>query len=352
MMGTRIQFKESHNKNIDIVNDNYIIKAKKILSIKNPKIHGSYLKYGKDKACDLDMKETISHDYKTKELKTLCDKLISYRSDFILVELDFFIEDTRITDIIKKIGYMDGILKIHDMNIDNIYNIIDVTLPINIRDDIIMLCNDLNDLNKNNYIKLYNYLYKLNHPNWTLEEFKNGEKYINGRLIKLYESNFNSFYIQVIIDNFMSSNYIEFIDDMMIEDNKSNVLCKMYDIYDIIDTNIICISYYLLLKKLQVFLKWGFFNRIYKEHHLVKLAIITYNDIYTFRENIGTTYNKLCSLHTKIILCKDKNKKDVLEIQYKKEFNEFNNISKKYYYKQSNKYKLYLQKYVKMDALL
>ena len=104
--------------------------------------------------------------------------------------------------------------------------------------------------------------------------------------------------------------------------------------------------FYLLLKKFQVFLKWGYFNRIFKEHNLVKLAIITYNDIYDFREDIGIIYNKLCLLQTQIILCDNTALLQELKIQYEKDFIQFNNISKKYYYEKSKKYKIYLQNFV------
>ena len=147
----------------------------------------------------------------------------------------------------------------------------------------------------------------------------------------------------------MVSNFIEFKDDFEEKNKEQMHMCKIYDMYDIIEYNMTTLSYYLLLKKFQVFLKWGYFNRIFKEHNLVKLAIITYNDIYDFREDIGIIYNKLCLLQTQIILCDNTALLQELKIQYEKDFIQFNNISKKYYYEKSKKYKIYLQNFVKFN---
>ena len=353
MKDTRIHFKELVNKKIDIMNDILVQKTKKILAIKSPKLNGSYLKYGRSKACDLDMMEILSYDTNSKshEIKAYCNKLISFKSDFILVKLKFNIYDVRFTNIINQLGYMDGNLKLYNLKLDKITESTDLhTIPTNIRNNIILLCNELKEhLTKNNYIKLVCYLYELSNPTWTLDEFKMGEKNINGQLIKLYESNFSSIYVQVIIDNFMVSNFIEFKDDFEEKNKEQMHMCKIYDMYDIIEYNMTTLSYYLLLKKFQVFLKWGYFNRIFKEHNLVKLAIITYNDIYDFREDIGIIYNKLCLLQTQIILCDNTALLQELKIQYEKDFIQFNNISKKYYYEKSKKYKIYLQNFVKFN---
>ena len=57
-MSHKKSFEKLVNKEIDI-NDDFIIKTKKILGLKKPTLHGSYIKYGKKKACDLDMSENI-----------------------------------------------------------------------------------------------------------------------------------------------------------------------------------------------------------------------------------------------------------------------------------------------------
>jgi hypothetical protein len=330
------KFKTLVNTNIDLVNDPFIKKSKEILSIFNPKLEGSYIKYGKEKSCDLDMKENLNANNRNELLKKLLDKLINYQKKIKIILIKFYFDDIRIKNILNSIGYLNGLLEIKDCNLDFE---IDKTLPSKIKDKIIKRTNKLkNKLNITNYLKLYRYLHKLNIQSWKLSEFINGEKNINGRLIKLYDTNFTDMYIEVLIDDYRVSNYISF--------NKENKTKSPYytsEIDDLINNKEI--FYYYILKKIQVFLKWAYFNRIFKEKYLIDNVADTYNEIYDFREEIGNKYYKLCMLGNLLLI----NKEDKLKDKYKIEFDKINTLSKNLYDKISKHYSKYLNLYLRFN---
>ena len=65
------KFKSLTNNKIDLSGDELVIKSKNILGVKNPKLVGSYIKYGKDKSCDLDMHEKLNIFGKNERNETL-----------------------------------------------------------------------------------------------------------------------------------------------------------------------------------------------------------------------------------------------------------------------------------------
>jgi hypothetical protein len=336
------KFKSLSNKNIDIINDPFIKISKEILSINNPVLNGSYIKYGKDKACDLDMYENIKIQNLTNRndiLQILLDKLIKNKKKTKLIRLCFYFNDDRIKNILNNLGYISGTLEIIDCNLD--FNI-DNTLPQKIKDKINKYKNKLqSDFNIKNYIKLHNYLYKLNNVSWKLSEFKKGYKIINGINIKLYDTIFKNVYIELLYDNYKITNYISFINyDEKNDQKKLNHYSA--DFYDIINNK--KIFYYIILKKIQVFLKWGYFNKIFKEKELINNTINFYNEIYDFRENIGNKYFELCSIDNQILLTKNKEK---LKKEYKKNFKKINKHSEKIYIKINKLYKKYLNLYLR-----
>ena len=127
-------------------------------------------------------------------------------------------------------------------------------MPLKIKDKLKKLKNILtNDFNIDNYIKLHYYLYKLNNTSWKLSEFIKGEKNINGINMQLYDTEFNSVYIELIYDNYKITNYITFINDNINNDIrkiKNNYYSADFD--DLIKNK--KIFYYIVLKKYQVFL--------------------------------------------------------------------------------------------------
>lgn len=339
------KFKTLINKNIDILNDSFIKISKEILSINKPIINGSYIKYGKDKACDLDMYENIkiiNINNRNDILKILLDKLIINEKKIKLVRLCFYFNDDRIKNILNQLGYISGTFQIINCNLNFL---IDDTLPLEIKNKINKLKNKLSiAFNIDNYIKLHNYLCKLNNTSWKLSEFKKGEKNINGIDIKLYETKFNNVYIELIYDNYKITNYITFIND-----NSNNDIRKIKtnyysaDFYDLINNK--KIFYYIVLKKFQVFLKWGYFNKIFRERDLINMTIDMYNEIYEFRENIGDKYYKLCSIDNQLVL--EKENKDLLKKKYKKQLKKINKSSKELYDKVNKLYAKYLNSYLR-----
>lgn len=338
------KFKSLSNKNIDIINDSFIKISKEILSINNPILNGSYIKYGKDKACDLDMYENIKIRNLTNRndiLQILLDKLIKHKKKIKLIRLCFYFNDDRIKNILDKLGYISGTFEIMkcELNFD-----IDDTLPLKIKDKINKLKNKLQlNFNIKNYIKLHNYLHKLNNTSWRLSEFIKGYKIINGINIKLYDTNFKNVYIELLYENYKITNYISFIDhDNKYNDNNKKLNYYSVDFYDIINNN--KIFYYIVLKKYQVFLKWGYFNKIFKERELINKTVDFYNEIYDFRENIGNKYFELCSIDNQILLTKNNEK---LKEDYKKKFKKINKLSKKIYTKINKLYAKYLNLFLR-----
>lgn len=335
------KFKTLINKNIDIINDPFIKISKEILSIYNPLIHGSYIKYGKDKACDLDMYENIKiKDINNRNniLKILLNKLITNKKKIKLIRLCFYFNDNRIKNIINHLGYISGTFKIVDCNLNFIIN---DTIPLKIKEKIKKLRDKLKiNFDIDNYIKLHSYLHKLNNTSWRLSEFIKGEKIINGINIKLYELNFDTLYIELLYNNYKISNHITFISDNIRKIKNTYYSAEFNDLI-----NNKKLFYYFVLKKIQVFLKWGYFNKIFKEIKLIEKTSDIYNEIYDFRENIGNKYFELCSIDNQRLL--KKGNEELLKKEYKKLFKKINKSSKELYDKINKSYEIYLDLYVR-----
>lgn len=333
------KFKTLVNTNIDLVNDPFIKESKEILSINNPKLKGSYVKYGKEKSCDLDMEEKINIsnlNHRNELLKKLLDKLVLNKKKIKIILLIFYFDDFRIKNILNSLGYITGLLEIKDCNLNFE---IDKSLPSKVKEKITKRTNKLKkELNISNYIKLYRYLYRLNNQSWKLSEFINGEKNINGQNIVLNELNFTDLYIEIILDNFRVSNYISF-------NNKSKNKAPFYssELNDLINNKEI--FYYIVLKKIQVFLKWAYFNRIFKEKYIIGNVANTYNEIYDFREKIGNKYYHLCMLDNSLLIKKE----DTIKKKYKVEFDKINIMSKDLYDKINKLYNNYFNLYLRFN---
>jgi hypothetical protein len=338
------KFRELVNSDIDITNDHFVIKSKEILGIEQPKVSGSYLKYGKDKACDLDMKEGIyvnSIDNRNNILQSYINKLKDEKTTFEVVKIKIYIDDPRIRKIIDKIGYVNGLLEIKDFDSEEI--IIDPSLPKEIKNKINELINTYdNEQTIDNYVYLNNYLYDINYPEWTFEELIKGKKKINDEFIDLYDAFFNNMYIEIIIDKFLISNFIHFTG---LSDDSEPETFKQFDLYDMTINN--KISYYNLLKKIQHFIKWAYWNKLLKEKEIIRNTIFVYNQIDEFRENIGKINNETCLISTKSILENDKIEKNKLKKDYEIKYEEFNKLSKEKYEKVSKIYSIYLGLYLR-----
>ncbi len=344
MEGNNNKFRELKSDNIDISTDTLAIKSKEILGINQPKISGSYLKYGRDKACDLDMKEIMyanSINNRNDILESYINKLKEHKKEFEVVKIKIYIDDPRIRKIMDKIGYVNGLLEIKDFDSNEIN--IDKTLPDNIQNKIQTLINKYDDESTiENYVYLNNYLYDINYPEWSFEELIEGRKKINNVMITINESTFTNMYLEIIIDDFLVSNFIHFTG---LGDDSESETFKQFDLYDMTINN--KISYYNLLKKIQHFIKWAYWNKLIQEKEIIRNTIFVYNQIDDFRDSIAKINNETCLIGTKSVLAKNESEKIKLEKEYESKYESFNLLSKEKYEKVAKIYSTYLSLYLR-----
>ena len=307
-----------------IEDDDFIIESKNLLELKNAKASGSYLRYGKEKACDLDLGEKL--DMGIDELKEILPdyfkKLKSHESDIILVRLSFDIIDPSIQKLIDNLGNLNGMLQIENssINVDQI----DSSLPVSMKKEIKTLIDKYNEAaDVFNYVNLYMYLKTRIQPTFTLDEAIKGITEFNGKKIKLYESNFSYMYIELIYKQFKISNFIYFKtvpkqDTTIWNVELNEVLIHNLDKKAI---NKYQMSYYKLLKYFFHFLKQLYFKKIFDNPDLV---IQTYNEIYDFRERIGMMNNNVCKLEN-IIMEKNKAKESTVKVE-----SEYNDLKQQF----------------------
>jgi len=338
-------------KSIDyskIVDDEFITEAKELLEVTKSKVSGSYLRYGKDKACDLDLSEELDID--ETEIPDLLNsyfkKLKERKNDFILTRLSFDIIDDSIKRLIDNLGNLNGLLQIENSNISE--DQINKLLPKKMVNEIKTLIKEYND-DKTilTYVNLYMYLKKNIQPIFTLEEAIKGEKKFNGEKIKISDYNFTYMYIEVIFENYRVSNFVYLRKQNKPETKLWNVELNEVLIESLIENskNKYQMSYYKLLKNFFHFLKKGYFNKIFEERDLIDQTIDTYNEIYDFREKVGNMHNNLCKIENMILIDK-KNKK--LYEDYKNLKQEFELKCKNYFLQVSKRYSKYLREYFKL----
>jgi hypothetical protein len=337
-------------KSIDYSNikdDEFIINSKRLIEFQNAKASGSYIRYGKDKSCDLDLSEKLEIDKTgiSDLLEQYFNKLKLDEDKFILTRLSFDIIDESIQELLNNLGNLNGLLQIENSNINKTQ--IDKKLPKSMRKKIKKLILDYNENNDiYTYINLYMYLKNNLQPTFTIDEAINGKKKFNGNKIKLSDYNFTYMYIEVIYENFRISNFVYFkkinkIDSLTWDVELNEVLIDSLE-----ETkNIYQMSYYKFLKYFFHFLKQSYFKKIFKEHVLVSKAIETYNNIYDFRESLGSMNYNLCKIENMIIINMD-------NIELKKEYTElkkqFELKCKNYFIQVTKPFLSYLKSYFKL----
>jgi hypothetical protein len=70
------------SKNTDYKDDPFYLEAVNLIGFNKPKIGGSYVKYGKDKACDLDMSENMSYKDFNEYLKKIIINIKTFQNIF------------------------------------------------------------------------------------------------------------------------------------------------------------------------------------------------------------------------------------------------------------------------------
>jgi hypothetical protein len=328
----------------NIKDDGFIIRAKELLGIKTPKASGSYLRYGKEKACDLDLSENlnISDMEITDTLNSYFNKL-KKENNFTLIRLSFDIIDESIKKLLDKLGNLNGLLQIENSNIneDDVED-----LPKEMMKEIKKLIKEYNeDKTILTYVNLYMYLKKNIQPIFTIKEAINGMKEFNGKKIKLSDYNFSYMYIEVIFDDFRVSNFVYFKKSDKLDSKLWNVELNDILIDSLMNSkNKYQISYYKMLKYFFHFLKKGYFSKLFEERYVIDRTINTYNEIYDFREKIGDINNSLCKIEN--ILVTDYT--DKLKDDYTKLKLQFELKCKNFFIEVSKPFFKYLKTYFKL----
>jgi hypothetical protein len=178
-------YKEKFKKNYDIVkynllSDKFYNEVVKLITDNKYSliVKGSYSKYGKDKACDLDLMYELFNNINYK-LKKIVDRLIyiknEHKKDFFIIKLKFNIEDKFIKNTMNSMGYIDIYFNVINYNL-----VIDENISDDIKKEIKILAEKYeNNHSLEQYIALYTYLKSKLSPIWTIEELNNGVKNFN-----------------------------------------------------------------------------------------------------------------------------------------------------------------------------
>ena len=267
------------NKIFGEKNDEFYNEINNLIGFDQTTICGSYIKYGKDKACDLDLTENINY----LDFDVYLNKIFNNRKQYYTIEI-YLDKPYKKLEIIKnKLGYITGNFeKIQkDSIIDDVNN-----LPEILKNDLLELIKIYsNSRDINDFIKIKLYVNKHIYPRWTYKELLLKNKIYYDENIIL-NNNFTYIYIEVIFKKIRVSNFLTF----KIDNEIKNYV--QFNIEDLVFNN--NIFYYKLLKKFLVFIKWLFATKRIKDQLLNDSIIDLYNDIYDFIDNIGNKYNKNC----------------------------------------------------------
>jgi len=342
----------------DYSKDDFYHQINDILGYGNTKIKGSYIKYGKDKVCDIDLNENIKYT----DVETYIKKIYSNKNKFYFIKGILNVPYHKLEIIKNKIGYINGIFE--KVSKESILNDID-NLPNDLKDPLNNLIQIyINTKNINDYIKILIFIDDNLYPKWTLKELLKGTKIYHDQIYNISDYNYDYLYIEIIYDNYRISNMIEF---------KSIKHFNDYLIFEILEiTYNNQISYYRLLKKFLVFIKWLYFKKKVKNSELNNSIIPIYNEINKFIEKLGTKYSKYCILNNKIyilyhkinkynnkkkknnkqiydkLITKYYNKIELMKKKYIKFMNKLNNKCKKKYMPYYEKFNEYLKNYYRI----
>ncbi len=284
--------------------DEFIKRSKMIIGVKNPRVMGSYIKYGLSKVCDIDMNEKIP---KNKGLiHKYIQKLIDYHKKNIIKITTFYIyiENPLIDKIISSLGEL-RVKMIKDPSasqksnckieyyVENFNLHIPDELPTNIKSDFILLQeNYIKSKSISDYIKIISYVDHLKYMNWSMDDIINGKKMILNKEYDLYNLLYEDLYIEMYFQDYIISNFISFIKSKEEERREAQEKRKnkksekiSFDITSIYnDDN--TISYYKLIKAMGTFCMI-LYRRILdktKNKHILN-GLITYSKkIYQYRE--------------------------------------------------------------------
>jgi hypothetical protein len=324
-------------QNLDYIHDEFFIEVKELIEYQNIILYGSYSRYGKNKACDMDCNEFIDKSYFISNFINYINKLITNKKKkFFYFIYARFNEPYKKLEIIRnKLGYLNGSLNNHtdilkDKSIINDIN----QLPIKLKTPLYELfMNYVNDNTLSNFIKIRMFIKQYIYPNWTLKQLLKGTITYYDQQYNIANGNYTYFTYEIIYKNFRISNYIKFEKDTYV--NLGYVESKLH--YIIINDNIF---YYKLLKLFMYFIKWLFFN-VRTEKELHNSIITVYNNCFHFIDKIGEDNNK-CGLI--------KNQIDIYKIKLNKNKRKYKKTNNKKYIEKitqyENKIKIKQEKYL------
>jgi len=365
-MNNKQEFKKTVISENNIEDKQFFDRASSIIQMDRAIVVGSYNKYGKDNVCDLDLNEIYKKpkDSFLSNFNNYIDKLIKNKKQYTFVGSHFDADHTILRKIYDTLGYMDGRLEIHHDNIDMINDNV-MKLPEKLKTELIeYVDNYKKHKSVDTFIKLLMFIHSKKTPHWTLNDLKRGYIMYYDEVFKVSTLNYTYFHIDIMYENFKISNNIKLEKDR----NEKYITIPIHYIYS---DNMI--FYYFFIKKFLFFIKWLYFNRLIKEKYLYKNAILLYNKIFDFRNEIGKIYNKTCLVKYKIYMTKIKikkyekkliksnnnlkylNKKEKytnminhMTIYYNKNMKEINIISKKHYDEFIKGYSEYLIRYIRI----
>ncbi len=349
----------------------YIENVSNIIGINKCLTHGSFLKYGREKACDIDCYEKNNNieEFNNYIKRLYSDKKNNYLE---LISANFNMKHPLFYELYIKLGYLDGLLNIvHNNSNNTILELIDKIKDDQCRENILELYKDYQDKKTlDKFILLKMYVIDKVYPKWTFDDLLKG--YINYYDItfKIEDKNYETFYIEVLylkepFKNIRISNFIEFKE---FENKKSLYIEKELD--NIIINN--KIYYYYLVKIIMFFFKRFYYSNIIKDYNLRKNMLNIYEDIRKFREKYGELNNKYCNIKNVLDLANLKIKKYNQKIKkntenqkyiknlkkytkiymdnitlYENGINEINEAYKNNFHKWIDKYQFYLRKHMK-----
>lgn len=304
--------------------------------------HGSFIKYGLDKACDIDCHEKIQNNNVESFNKYI--QKIANNKKILFVTSDFRIPYEIFDIIYSKLGYTDGLFNIHYNNNDTsiIRNNINKIPDESIKNNVEKLFNEyINTKSLQNLINIKTYIRQFIFPKWTLDELLDGKK-------KYFDK------IYTIDDGIKSERFsidIIYLDDpykFMSISNNINFKKETKELFSLPITSLVSnnqINYYTISKKLMNIIKKIYFTL--KNYGLKKYLVRKYDEINNFKDTYGNLNHSMCINKNKAFFYnlkynkyKGKNLKKETEYKklnekydtsYKNDFNKLNNLFKNKY---------------------
>lgn len=332
-------------EHIDLTNDEYYNDVKSLPIIPDLKVivHGTYARYGKNKACDLDINQTIilENGELNEKFINFIKNLENNKHRFHLIKSYFKIKHPILEELYDKLGYLDGNFNILKVDLkSNIFSLIN-KIPDNnsLKNEILEAYkNYIEDETLNSYLKLKTLIKTNLYPHWSFQDIIKGEVEYLGKIISVkHITKTIYYYIEFIYKRFRVSNMITIVNSSYPKEdfnkNKYNVekihSAGILDELYISDNNI---NYYKLIKVFNVFVKFLYINHMIQEFPLIKNADNLYKDVNKFKEEIGEEKNKNCYIKNIVDIASKKIEK-YTKLNNKSKLDKYQKIYNKYYKK-------------------